>query len=245
MIYFELKGELATALAKAQGEFKPVAKTTSNPFFKSKYADLASVVEMAQPILAKHGLAVVQVPEIANDGGDVLTTVITHSSGEYIGSSMRLYPVKNDPQAQGSAITYARRYAYCALLGIVSDDDDDGNAATQHTRPPMAMQQPPAQRPAPQQQQMAQVRQMPTPPSDNEGELPEGHVTWNYALKAVHGHFTAQGHPELKYAYDALVAQLGEQTETVARTAIDAIRNGGSLQDKAKGIAQRTRPAPK
>lgn len=118
--------ELAAALAAAQGEFEAVAKDSTNPFFKSRYAGLPQVVKAAAPILATHGLSVTQLPGL----GDTLTTCVMHKSGQWIASTMQLRPVKNDPQAQGSAITYGRRYAYMAALGLVADEDDDGNAAS-------------------------------------------------------------------------------------------------------------------
>lgn len=121
--------ELAKALAAAQGEFEAVEKNADNPFFHSKYADLPAVVMAASPILSKHGLAVSQLPDF--DGtNDLLTTIIMHSSGEWIEATMRLYLAKPDPQAQGSATTYGRRYSYSGGVGIVTEADDDGNAAT-------------------------------------------------------------------------------------------------------------------
>lgn len=123
-------GELAAALVAAQAEFSAVPKTAENPFFHSKYADLASVVKSAQPILAKHGLAVSQHPTVV-DGEPALTTYLLHSSGQSLVSTMRLCAAKHDPQGQGAAITYARRFAYQAVLGLVADEDDDGNKATQ------------------------------------------------------------------------------------------------------------------
>jgi hypothetical protein len=121
--------ELATALSAAQGEFETVSKTADNPFFKSKYADLAAVVKAASPILAKHGLSVVQLPGY-EDGVDVLTTRLLHSSGEWIESTGRMLLTKQDSQGWGSAVTYARRYSYSAALGLVTEVDDDGNAAS-------------------------------------------------------------------------------------------------------------------
>ena len=121
---------LPKALVAAQGEFEAVEKSADNPFFKSKYADLPAIVRAASPILAKHGLAVTQMPGLEGDD-DVLTTRLIHESGEWIESTMRLFLVKQDPQGQGSALTYARRYAYSAMLGIVTEADDDGNAASQ------------------------------------------------------------------------------------------------------------------
>ena len=122
--------QLAAALVAAQAEFSAIPKTALNPFFASRYADLASVVKAAQPILAKHGLAVSQHPTVL-DGEPALTTYLMHSSGQVLSSTMRLCAAKNDPQGQGAAITYARRFAYQAVLGLVADDDDDGNKATQ------------------------------------------------------------------------------------------------------------------
>ena len=122
-------GELFKALAAAQAEFPAVKKGSENPFFKSKYADLADIVTTAAPIASAHGLSVTQLAG-HHDGKTTLKTILGHESGQYIGDEMELFMGKADAQAQGSAITYARRYAYCAILGIVTGDDDDGNAAT-------------------------------------------------------------------------------------------------------------------
>ena len=125
----ETIGELAKALAVAQGEFQAVPRGADNPFFKSKYADLPSVVMAASPILSKHGLSVSQLPDF--DGtNDLLTTTIMHSSGEWLEASARLHLLKDEPQAQGSATTYMRRYAYSGGVGIVTEVDDDAEAAS-------------------------------------------------------------------------------------------------------------------
>ena len=121
--------ELAAALVAAQAEFAAIPKTAENPFFKSKYADLATVISHTQPILARHGLAVSQHPTTL-DGEPALTTWLLHSSGQSLKDTMRLCAAKSDPQGQGAAITYARRFAYMAVLGLVADVDDDGQAAT-------------------------------------------------------------------------------------------------------------------
>lgn len=119
-------GKLAEALSKAQGEIDNAKKTSSNPFFKSKYADLAACISTIKEPLAKHNLAVVQLPFF--QGGAVgVRTVLSHSSGEWIASVLKLKPSKYDPQATGSAITYARRYSLCAMVGI-AQEDDDGNS---------------------------------------------------------------------------------------------------------------------
>ena len=123
--------ELAAALAKAQAEFSAVPKDSQNPFFKSSYAALPEVVKTATPVLAKHGLAVSQFISVDDNGNDALMTYLIHSSGQYIAHTMKLHLIKDDPQGQGSAVTYARRYSYMAALGLVADVDDDGNAASQ------------------------------------------------------------------------------------------------------------------
>lgn len=126
--------ELAKALASAQAELKPATKSQTNKHFGSKYADLADVVKDSAPVLAKYGLSVVQAPEteygVGDEKFDVLTTTVYHSSGQHFSFSTPLYMAKRDAQGHGSAITYARRYAYGAALGIVTDEDDDGNAAS-------------------------------------------------------------------------------------------------------------------
>jgi hypothetical protein len=131
--------ELAAALVKAQGELPTVGKDSTNPFFKSKYADLAAVIKAASPVLAKHGLAVSQHVTTGEDGGSRLATWLLHESGQYICEAMPLLLPKEDPQGQGSAITYARRYSYMAVLGLVADEDDDGNRASTQVMPPLTI----------------------------------------------------------------------------------------------------------
>lgn len=123
--------ELTQSLIKVQGVLKPVSKTGDNPFFKSKYAPLDVVVQYASPLIAQHGLAITQLVS-HNSGQPTLETVLLHKSGEYISNDMLLQCKDENPQAQGSAITYARRYAYMAILGITAtDEDDDANTASQ------------------------------------------------------------------------------------------------------------------
>lgn len=130
---------LVEALLAAQAEFSVVPKDADNPFFDSKYADLPSIMRMVGPVLTKYGLVLTQHPNMTvtanGDVIDTLTTRIIHTSGEELASTMRLHlaPDKKGnitPQSQGSAITYARRYALSAALGIVTDVDDDGNEAS-------------------------------------------------------------------------------------------------------------------
>ena len=117
---------LAIALCKFQGTVETIVKTATNPFFKSKYANLADILDVIREPLQLNGLSFVQFPE----GESGLTTMLMHESGEHITATYIMKPVKNDPQGQGSAITYQRRYALGAILGLNIDDDDDGNGAS-------------------------------------------------------------------------------------------------------------------
>jgi hypothetical protein len=133
MIKSETLGALATALSLAQGEFDAAVKDTANPFFKSKYADLAGVVEATRPALSKHGLSIIQLPR-SQDGCIQLETILLHKSGEFIGDTLALPVSKQDAQGYGSAMTYARRYGWMAVTGI-APEDDDGNAAVRGKTP--------------------------------------------------------------------------------------------------------------
>ena len=124
--------ELATALAKAQASIKTALKTSDNPFFKSKYADLATVSEACLAALNSNGLSVVQGGEQSDGDRIPVTTLLLHTSGQWISSTITMKPVKADPQGIGSCITYARRYGLAAICGVVTDDDD-GNAASGNT----------------------------------------------------------------------------------------------------------------
>jgi len=119
-------GAIAAALAKAQLAFKPAIKDALNPFFKSKYVDLAGAIDSVREALSANGLAIVQ----STEAGEklVLHTTLLHSSGEWIGGTYPIVAVKPDPQGIGSAVTYARRYSLMALLGIAAEDDDGESA---------------------------------------------------------------------------------------------------------------------
>jgi hypothetical protein len=126
--------ELATALAKAQAEFEVAAENKSNPFFKSAYADLMSVVQASRPSLTKNGLSVMQIIT-DNDEGKWLTTKLMHTSGEWVQSKVRIVPPKNDVQSISSTITYMKRMCYVSLVGVVvGDEDDDGEASVATSR---------------------------------------------------------------------------------------------------------------
>ena len=121
--------QIASALLKAQTEMSNPVKGNSNPFFKSKYADLNSVREATIPVLNANGIIVLQ-PMVHIEGRNFVKTVLMHESGESIESFTEiLYNKTNDAQAQGSGITYARRYGLQSMV-CVGADDDDGNAAS-------------------------------------------------------------------------------------------------------------------
>ena len=122
--------ELATALAKAQGQMQGAIKDSTNPFFKATYADLSSVWDACRKPLSDNGLSIVQTiePIEATEPG-LLVTWLLHSSGQFITSSVSIKAVPNKgnsvgPQEIGSAITYMRRYALAAIVGIAPEDDD-------------------------------------------------------------------------------------------------------------------------
>ena len=120
--------ELAEALAKAQGTIEGAVKDSANPFFKSKYADLSSVVAAIRWPLAKNGLSYTQILHDA-DNAVCVETIIMHSSGEWLSTGRLTVPVsKLDAQGFGSALTYTRRYSLSAAFGV-APEDDDGNAA--------------------------------------------------------------------------------------------------------------------
>ena len=144
--------ELAKALSAFQGAMKSVPKKQSNPYFKSKYADLDAIWDVVRNPLRDNGLSVVQTTDSDADGNLVLETTLFHTSGEYIGGTYPLTPMRQvkdvgweasgDPQSLGSATTYARRYALSALLGISAEEDDDAEGAMNRDN------RAPAQRPA-------------------------------------------------------------------------------------------------
>lgn len=123
-------GALAAALAKAQGEMTGAKKDALNPHFKSKYADLASVWDACRAALSKNGLAVVQ-RVFADPAGVGVRTMLVHAGGEWIEEVLVVPVQQRSAQGYGSAVTYGRRYALAAMVGIAAEDDD-GQAATEN-----------------------------------------------------------------------------------------------------------------
>lgn len=148
-------GDIAKAMAAARKKFKPVKKDSTNPHYKSKYADLSSLIDATFEALCDSDLVVIQSPS-SDEHGATVTTLIAHGSGEWLENDLTLpagTAQRFDAQTAGSAITYGRRYSYQAMLNIAGEDDDDGNAAVtgreaMNTRPPQSANRPPV-RPQP------------------------------------------------------------------------------------------------
>lgn len=125
---------LGEALLAVQKEAPALQRDAINPHFKNKYVSLDSLMGQILPVLHKHGFVLVQSPTVEN-GEPALRTKLLHApSGEAIEDTMLLVLGKTDPQGQGSAITYARRYSLMSILGLVADEDDDANAARPRQR---------------------------------------------------------------------------------------------------------------
>jgi len=125
--------ELFADLAIAQGEVENATKGSTNPHFKSKYADLAEILNTVRPVFSKHGLSILQSTEF--DGSLVsVTTTIAHKLGGYVTSKASCIPAKTDAQGVGSATTYLRRYSLAAMSGV-AQEDDDGNSSAHNAKP--------------------------------------------------------------------------------------------------------------
>ena len=130
MKHSESIAALAGALAKAQLQIEPASKNATNPHFRSHYADLASIWDACRGPLNTNGLSIVQFPCDGEVGRTGLCTMLLHSSGEFISEVVTTRSQKDDPQGLGSALTYLRRYALAAVVGVTATEDDDGNAAS-------------------------------------------------------------------------------------------------------------------
>lgn len=124
--------KLAPALVAAQAEITWACKDSTNPHFKNRYADLQSVIEAIKPALNKNGIFFSQHPTPSDSGTLGLTTILIHSSGEWIEDTAIIPLPKNDPQGYGSAMTYGRRYGLAAICGLFQSDDDGEAAKPSH-----------------------------------------------------------------------------------------------------------------
>jgi|688.fasta_scaffold465860_1 hypothetical protein len=146
----ELTADLYAAFAAMQGELKPALKESDNPFFKSRYADFAACKATAQQAMAKNGLAAIQGILTDIERGLIgVETRIVHKSGQWIESDSWCKPKAMLPQDVGSAVTYLKRYALSAMIGIVADEDDDANQAQGKNEQPKKEQPKQQQKPIP------------------------------------------------------------------------------------------------
>lgn len=120
---------LAAALADAQGEMENASKSSVNPHFKSKYADLAEIINTVRPVLAKHGLSITQFPSFDGTLAHV-ETLIAHKSGEWMSGTTSSPVQQSNPQGIGSATTYLRRYSLAAACNLAQEDDDASAASS-------------------------------------------------------------------------------------------------------------------
>jgi len=221
--------QLAIALAKAQPSLSAARKDAVNPHFKSQYATLQSVWDSAREVLAPNGLSVVQTFEKTDGRLMDIRTTLMHTSGQWIAGVLSLAPQQANPQGIGSAITYGRRYALAAILGIVADEDDDGNNATEPGRAP-------AQYKAPTAPKATQTHTEPESPAERQethslgwrafrvpkfikahfgkelGEMPQKDILWwsaNYVPKPYQGQISPND-VAFREALDAAKAELSD-----------------------------------
>ena len=217
MITSEQINEIAAALSKAQGAMRPAIKDAQNPHFRSRYADLAANVEAARTPLAANGLAVIQ-EATTTERGVAVATRLLHSSGQWIQFDPITVPMtKQDAHGVGSAVTYARRYALGAALGLVADDDDGTaavNGSRQQTRP-VAVPPPTTSEPA----KVATA-----------DDMPPGFVQFVEDLEAV----ADEGSPALKTTWTKSRADLRKHLTTYYPEQWEAIK---ARAEKAKVTA--------
>ena len=181
---------LAVALIAAQKELPTLFKdrVARTEKFSYAYIGLDIVMPAALKVLTAHGLGLVQTVGHDVQGGSTLTTMLIHESGEWVRDTQSLLLVKNDPQGQGSAITYARRYAVMSMLGLVAEEDDDGNAASRPA-PGAAPKPPVRERAAASQPQSASPAAPPPPdaPLDNRPSTEAQHKTIHINVDKIWG----------------------------------------------------------
>lgn len=183
---------LSAALAKAQGAIEGAVKGKTNPAFKSKYADLASVWDACREALTDNGLAVIQSPGPLAEGRMEMTTMLVHSSGEWVRGVLTIPLGKADAHGYGSATTYARRFALAAFVGV-APEDDDGNAAAKAA--PKRSDMTPANGPA-------------IPANGRKTSAQAGRDGDNARLKAAIGALDLDGLQDWEANFDALTADL-------------------------------------
>lgn len=133
--------KLAESLMAVQLILRPAKKDSVNPHFKKSYADLSSIWEACRDPLIQNGFSVAQLPG-KDEQGNYVETLLLHTSGQWLSSKTYTIPVKNDPQAVGSAITYARRYGLAAMVGVCPEDDDAEGAMDREQSQPKQTEKP-------------------------------------------------------------------------------------------------------
>ena len=206
--------KLGAALAKAQGQMANAKKDTENPYFSSRYADLASIWDVIRKPLSDNGLCIIQ--QATTDKGTVTVhTTLLHESGEKISDTLVLPVAQPTPQGYGSAITYARRYSLSAMVGVAAEADDDGNAAS-HAKSPATQKY--EQKKA---QQSAPERKM--PPIKEE---PSASVDYYKRIKAALEKYELRGKPALDFVQrvtgKAKVAEFAENDVGLIESALAA-----------------------
>jgi len=196
-------GQLAKALAAAQAEMGAAKKDATNPHFKSKYADFAAIVDASRPVMAKHGLAILQ--STPSEGATItVATRLIHASGEWIESSLTMTARDATPQSIGSALTYGRRYGWSTLIGLAADEDDDGEKA--QPRPSLVMQR----------DNSAQSRDN-TPVS---AVAPEGFDAWLAILEAT----AKDGTEAMRKAWSLSALAFRSHLQHTQRTKVDELK---------------------
>lgn len=205
------------AIIAAQGEFGALPKTGTNPHFKNKFVPLHEVMQAIIPVLSKHGLALLQFPSNI-DGAPALRSVLVHESGEHVEATMPLLAAKDDPQGQGSALTYARRYAAMSILGLVGDEDDDAEATrvSSTTKPDLSN--------STRKRVYQKADQMHAPDNVKEYGIPDGHAARNESARVIS---SAVAKRNLLGAASAII-----EDEAVAKGVA-----AGVWQDSAKGLS--------
>lgn len=243
--------ELAKALTEFQGEVTSIKKDSVNPFFKSKYAGLTAIWDAIRPLLKANGLSVIQgglaPQEHQDDQGDWWTgilqmeTTILHSSGEWLSTVTPMKPKNDDPQGMGSAITYARRYSLCAMLGIVADEDDDAEG---DKKPPKKEEKPAKKAEAPKTE--TKIKQ--GSPEDNRSHWCEEHKTEFYMTgkmrsfaHAIEGsdHWCHEHteQPKKKQSYpDALLKEISEAAVKLEGDGISIVKKMAAAKFGVEGV---------
>lgn len=239
MQHSESIANLAAALVAAQGEIQPIAKNSTNPHFRSKFASLDNIVDTVRPVLAKHGLGILQSGTPDVDGKLLVESRLLHKSGEWLTACVTIPMQKNDPQGVGSALTYGRRYGLAALLCLATEEDDDGNAASrpqqrstnqrsgeQHDRPTRTPDSTPAA-PAPQDAVSATARS-----KADEDKTYKGKRLGEYSDSELKGIVKQAGadHPELVKACRGVLAQ--RALGTTVDQQVDRMKKGVEEEEK-------------